>query len=83
MSAGLPVIASDFPLWRELIEGTGSGILVDPMDPAAIAGAITWVMEHPAEAEQMGLRGQQAVRERFNWENEGTKLVNFYRSVIR
>lgn len=82
MSAGLPVIASDFPYWREIIDGVGCGILVDPQDPRAIAGAIRRVLEHPDEAARMGERGRAAVRERFNWKQESQKLIRFYEGLL-
>lgn len=78
MAAGVPVIASNFPLWREIIEGNGCGICVDPLDPAAIARAIDYLVTHPKEAEQMGLNGQRAVQEKYNWSIEKAKLLQFY-----
>jgi glycosyltransferase involved in cell wall biosynthesis len=82
MAAGLPVIASDFPSWRKVVRDLGCGLLVDPLDPAAIAGAAAYLLAHPEEAAAMGQRGRQAVRERFNWEQEAQKLLGLYRSLF-
>ncbi len=82
MSARLPVIASNFPLWREIIEGNKCGLCVDPLNPEEIAAAITWIVEHPAEAEVMGKNGRKAVEERYNWNTEGEKLLALYRQVL-
>lgn len=82
MSAGLPVIASDFPLWRKIIEGAGCGLLVDPMDPRAIADAMRWIIDHPVEAEEMGKRGRLAVEHTYNWDIEAKKLIQLYRHLI-
>ena len=82
MAAGLPVIASDFPLWREIVEGAGCGLLVDPQDPQAIAEAMQWVLDNPEEAAEMGRRGRAAVEERYNWEAESDKLIALYRRLI-
>jgi glycosyltransferase involved in cell wall biosynthesis len=78
MAAGLPVIASDLPTWRDIVLGTGCGLVVDPRDPAAIAAAIQRLLTHPAEAEAMGQRGRAAVRDRFNWEGEAGLLLSLY-----
>ena len=82
MSAGIPVIASNFPLWREIIEGAECGICVDPLNSEEIAEAIKWIIEHPAEAEQMGKNGRRAVEERYNWGIEEKKLQSIYHKLI-
>ena len=82
MAAGLPVIASNFPLWTEIVEGSGCGICVDPLDPDAISRAIDHLVRNPDEARKMGYNGQRAVQERYNWNIEQKKLIGFYRSLI-
>jgi glycosyltransferase involved in cell wall biosynthesis len=82
MSAGIPVIASDFPLWREIIQGNDCGLLVDPLDPAAIAKAIDYLVTNPAVAHRMGANGRKAVNERYNWVIEEQKLFAFYERTI-
>jgi glycosyltransferase involved in cell wall biosynthesis len=81
MAAGIPVIASDFPLWRSMMESIGCGLLVDPRDPGAIANAISYLLTHDEEAEAMGKRGRAAVEAHFNWTIEESKLLGFYNSI--
>jgi glycosyltransferase involved in cell wall biosynthesis len=83
MAAGIPVIASDFPLWRSIVAGAGCGVLVDPADPAAIATAIERLLGDPDEAEEMGRRGREAVRETYNWERESRQLLERYALLLR
>lgn len=81
MSAGLPLIGSHFPLWREIIEGNACGLCVDPLDAQAIARAIRWILDHPEEAARMAANGQKAVREKYNWDTEGGKLLSIYKAL--
>lgn len=83
MSAGVPVIGSNFPLWKQIIEGNQCGLCVDPLNPQAIAEAIDYLVTHPEEAEQMGHNGQKAVQEKYNWGIEERKLIDFYDSLIK
>jgi len=83
MMLGLPVIASDFPLWKEIIEGNRCGICINPLDPQAIAQAIDYLAEHPEEAMEMGKRGRQAVEEKYNWETEEKKLLQLYADLLQ
>jgi glycosyltransferase involved in cell wall biosynthesis len=65
MSAGIPVVASDFPLWREIVAATGSGLCVDPRDPAAIAAAIDRLAEDLEFGAECGRKGARAVAGEF------------------
>lgn len=82
MSAGLPVVASDFPLWRSIVEGAGCGLLVDPTDPGDIASSVDWLLTHPEEAMEMGARGRKAVEARYNWGVESPKLVDLCHRLL-
>jgi glycosyltransferase involved in cell wall biosynthesis len=82
MSAGLPVVASDFPLWRKIIEEAKCGILVDPLSTKSIVEAITWLFEHPEEAKRMGSRGRQTIEQKYNWNSQVDKLISFYENTI-
>lgn len=82
MAAGLPVISSDFPVWRGFVEPPNCGLLVDPLDLDAIVAAMQWIIDNPDEAEAMGRRGRQAVEDQYNWEPEGAALVAFYRNRL-
>ena len=83
MSAGIPVIASDFPLWREIIEGNACGICVDPLDSAAIASAIDDLVTNRDKAQRMGENGRAAVMSRYNWPVEENKLLSFYSLLLQ
>jgi glycosyltransferase involved in cell wall biosynthesis len=82
MAAGIPVVASDFPLWRSIIEGAGCGLLVDPFNVRDIAAAIEYLITNPGEAEAMGQRGRRAAEEHFSWNNEEQVLLSFYSSLL-
>jgi glycosyltransferase involved in cell wall biosynthesis len=82
MASGLPVIASDFPLWRNIVEGAGCGVCVDPLSREAVAGAIRWMLAHPGEARRMGERGRRAVGSTYNWAYEGEKLTALYAMLL-
>jgi glycosyltransferase involved in cell wall biosynthesis len=82
MLVGLPVIASNFPLYREVVEPNRCGLIVDPSRPEEIARAMEYLIEHPQEGRQMGENGRRAVRTRYNWEKESEKLLHVYAAVL-
>lgn len=82
MSAELPVVASDFPLWREIVVPNRCGVCVNPLDPAAIADAVRTILDTPQTGEQMGRAGRRAVLEQFNWPRAEQRLLEFYAALL-
>lgn len=78
MASEVPVVASDFPLWREIVTSADAGLLVDPTDPLAVAEAIDTLLADPTRAAAMGRRGRAAVLERYRWDEQGDRLVALY-----
>jgi len=81
MSAGVPVVASDFPLLRKIVVGSQSGLVVDPLNVEAIAEAILYLLENPEESEKMGLAGKMAVEQLYNWDKEFSRLKKLYQEL--
>lgn len=81
MMAGLPIICTNFVLWREFIERYHCGICVDPENVDEIANAIRYLLDNPEEARHMGENGCRAVEQEFNWGVEEKKLLKLYREL--
>ncbi len=78
MHAGIPVIASNFPLWQEILTENKCGICVDPFNLNQIAEAIKYLFNNEEDARMMGINGREAITKKYNWENELKKLENIY-----
>jgi glycosyltransferase involved in cell wall biosynthesis len=82
MAAGLPVIASNFPAWRKIVERHQCGLCVDPAKPEEIAAAIQEILENPDRAAQMGQAGRKAVEQHYCWATEEKRLLELYDSLL-
>lgn len=81
MVNGLPVICTDFDLWKEIIDKYKCGICVNPHNIEEITEAIKWISEHKLEAIEMGLRGNQAIKEEYNWNTNSKGLFDVYKNI--
>lgn len=81
MSCGVPVICTDYILWKELIEKWCCGICVNPQDEQQLADAVQYVLDHPSEAAEMGKNGRKAVQEQFNWNTQEKALLTLYEKI--
>ncbi len=82
MSAGIPVIGSNFPLWKSVLEDNRVGLCVNPEDPDEIAEAINFLLTNDDVAREMGERARRLIIEKFNWEKEEKKLLQLYRELL-
>ncbi len=83
MMAALPVICTDFVLWKDFVERYACGFCINPEDVDAIAEKVQYLLDHPQEAKRMGENGRNAVRESFNWGKEESKLFAFYEDILK
>jgi glycosyltransferase involved in cell wall biosynthesis len=82
MAAGVPVIASDFPLWRSIIESYDCGILVDETSPSQIAAAIAAYDNDSEMLDRHGRNARAAAVAHLNWRHEGEALVDLYDKLL-
>jgi len=68
LACGVPLLVSDLPEWRETFVAPGYALACNPDDPASIAQALHWFVEHPEETRQMGERGRQRILNKWNYE---------------
>jgi glycosyltransferase involved in cell wall biosynthesis len=83
MAAGMPVVTSNFPIYKNVVETNDCGICVDPFNAQEIARAIGHLMLNDEEANRMGKNGRSAVEEEYNWKVEKNKMFNLYEGLLK
>lgn len=81
LSTGRAVIASDCDSVRRVVEENGVGKTYKDKDQKDLAGVLEYLILNPKERIQLGKRGYQLVKDKFNTSNEGKKLAVFYNSI--
>jgi len=82
MQFGLPIVASDFPLWKDFIEGNNIGINVDPINPELVAEKINFLLNNPELRKEMSKRGKELIKTKYNWTLEENKLIELYSKIL-
>ena len=75
LAAGLPVVTSDFPGLKEVVEEERVGLCVDPDDPVAIANAINRLLADDGLRAEMARNARRVSLEKYCYEVEGKKLT--------
>ena len=81
MAAGLPFVASDFPLWKKIVEENNCGICVNPRDTNDVSEACRFLLDNPEKGQEMGCKGRELVMKKYNWNVEEEKLLEFYKNL--
>jgi glycosyltransferase involved in cell wall biosynthesis len=74
MASGRPIIASDLPSIREILDDT-SAYFVTPGDTAELQQTITHVLTHAEEAKEKAEHAR-VKSEQFTWKNRAGKIAS-------
>jgi glycosyltransferase involved in cell wall biosynthesis len=66
MAFELPCVATKIGGHDEILAERGTGVLVAPCSPEELARGIESLLDHPAQAQAMGIAARKVVEERFN-----------------
>jgi glycosyltransferase involved in cell wall biosynthesis len=78
MEAGLPIICTNFILWKAIVDKYDCGICVEPNNSQQITLAIKFLLEDKSRSFEMGQNGKKAVISEFNWEVEERKYIKLF-----
>lgn len=81
MALGLPVVASDIPPVREIVQPEVTGLLVPPRNPQALAEALHRLLQDRTGAARLGERGRRRFLERHTLDSSIPPMARFYRSL--
>lgn len=82
MQMGLPLVCTNFDLWKEIIDEEECGIYVNPHDVNEIVNAINFLLDNPNIAKTMGENGRKAIINKYNWNSEEKKLIELYKTIL-
>jgi glycosyltransferase involved in cell wall biosynthesis len=78
MACGIPAICADVASMPEVVEDGVTGFVVPPNDPVSLRAKLTWLIDHPEAAANMGDAGRQRVLDRFRWDTVVERCLAIY-----
>jgi glycosyltransferase involved in cell wall biosynthesis len=83
MAFGLPVVTSDVPTNREIVEQAGCGIVVPSSDAEAYVDAVQQLMGDPELLRRLQENGFRAIETVYSWAPEKSRLIELYSALLR
>jgi glycosyltransferase involved in cell wall biosynthesis len=80
MAAGVPVVASNVPALREVVDPPAGGVVVPPRDAESLAAAIAELMSHSEALARISLTARSSA-ERFRWQHIARDHLKFLHAV--
>lgn len=81
MAAGAPIVASDIPGFRGVLENGGQGVLVTPKNSDALATAIKTVLSDADAREAMAAAGPPHARQ-YSWDEVSSQVLAYYEETL-
>lgn len=75
MAAGIPILATDLPENRRILDRCECGWLVPSKEPLALAEHVSKILEDRAEMRRRGANGRAWFEQRYNWDSESERLL--------
>jgi glycosyltransferase involved in cell wall biosynthesis len=83
MACGLATIATEYPGVRAVVDDEKTGLVIDPGDPAAVAGAIRRLVDAgPSSRARMGAAGRAKAVELWGWPRLIDRMDEAYAGAI-
>jgi phosphatidylinositol alpha-mannosyltransferase len=81
MAAGKPVVASDIPGYRDLLDDGKQGLLAERKNERALAEAIVRILKDPALHHKMGKEGRIKARQ-YSWPEVASRVLDYYQELL-
>ena len=82
LAVSLPVVTSDFDLYKNIFEKNKCGWCINPASEQALAETITEIFNNTEKTRQFIQSGYQYVHKEFSWVNDRERLLRFYSKII-
>ena len=81
MASGKPIVATDIPGYKSVVENNKQGILVPPKNESAIASSISTLLDNPDLCNEFGQNGIIKAQ-KYDWPIIGGKINNYYNEIL-
>jgi glycosyltransferase involved in cell wall biosynthesis len=78
LSTGIPLVVSDLPALRTIVEHSGAGRTFAPGKPQDLAAVIEDLLRDPVGLAEMGERGAEHVRREHTWHRNAQRYLDVY-----